>query len=151
MNILRVFDLKEPKKNVLILESVDRGGKDSVRLACDKANDYSQINIIRGPIGYVTYNRMFNKGQDERAFIETARLLDQVAITVYLKVSVEELKRRCQETGEILRDNHRIEDQVRMYEEVVQEAIELWGLKNVHTVSNERPIEETVREILSFF
>jgi thymidylate kinase len=139
------------KKNMVIFESTDRGGKDSVRRALDKVNDYSFINVVRGPIGYVAYNRQFSKGQDEEAFIASAKLLDEFAITIFLDVSIETLEKRCRETNEKLREGRSIAEQKKQYLDVFYEAREKWGLKNLFVVDNDRPLEETIAEIVRIF
>jgi len=135
------------KINMICFDGVDRSGKDTVRVKCDRMFDYSLINVVRGPIGYVTYNRQFNKGQDEEAFIETARVLDGVMITIYLRNSVETLEERCRATNEVLRDGRSISEQKELYESVVAEATTKWGLENVHVVDNDGPIEDTMARI----
>jgi len=135
------------KKNVLCIDGPDRSGKDTIRRLCDKLNDYSFINVVRGPIGYVTYNRQFNKGQDESAFIETAKKMDEFTVTIYLRNSVETLEKRCRDTNEVMREGRKMEEQKALYESVVKEAVEEWGLKNVFVVDNDGPIDDTMVEI----
>ena len=136
---------------MIIWEGPDRSGKDTLRMALDKKTDYTMINVVRGPIGYITYNRIYNKGQDEKAFIETAKILEDISYILYINVPISELTRRIFETNEKLRGNLHIEEHVKMYERVIEESVKEWGLKNVFSISNDRPIFEVIDEIYKKF
>jgi len=144
------------RANVLIIEGHDKSGKDSIRLALDKKFNYEFINVVRGPIGYEAYNRMFKKHQDSKAFKETAKRMDEFSVTVFLDVDEETLKRRMISTGEVVHDCPLDADPFKVayarkefYKGVVEEAESVWGLKNVHVIDNNGTIEEAVEKISS--
>jgi len=147
------------KINTIIYEGADRVGKDSLRLAIDKKYDYKYINVVRGPVGYEAYNRMFNKGQDTEAFKETARIMSKFSVALFIRCSEETLARRMRDTREGLRGCKDVEESIRVmmerqrvYWDTFTEASSSWGrlgdgLRNFHVIDNDGTLDEAIERV----
>ena len=90
------------KPKYIILEGVDRVGKGTMQLAINKATNYKHIVVDRGPIGFLAYTRIFDKG--EELYEEYVRMEKQLAsldnvLVIYLTADKEELIERCKKTN----------------------------------------------------
>ena len=143
------------KINSICVEGVDRCGKTEIIKLLDKATDYKFINVIRGPIGYEAYNRMFNKGQDSEAFKATGIIMSEYTVTIFIRCREETLRQRMIDTNEILRGCNSVEDSLLVmmerqsrYLDVFKEA-SFWPMKNLYVIDNDGPLEETVAQIVA--
>ena len=70
---------------MVIIEGVDRTGKETLQQSLNKATDYKNMVMIRGPIGFLAYNKLYNKAVDANEYLTLERQLKQVNhLVVYL-------------------------------------------------------------------
>lgn len=99
----------EPK--FIILEGVDRSGKDSIQDAIDSQTRYKHMIMDRGPIGFKAYCEIFDKKKD--LYQSYSQMEERMAmdagntLVIYLTADTEELVKRCVATNhEILDFDH---------------------------------------------
>ena len=95
----------QPK--ILIINGVDRVGKDSFIFEVDKQTKYKHITIDRGPDGFQAYCDIFNKGEELREYYEQMdkRLSNNPdVLNIYLTCETEELINRCKKTDHEILD-----------------------------------------------
>ena len=86
---------------MVITEGVDRTGKDTLQQSLNKATDYKNMVMIRGPIGFLAYNKLYNKAVDANEYLTIERQLKQVNhLVVYLTADTDELLQRFIDTNE---------------------------------------------------
>ena len=86
---------------MVIIEGVDRTGKDTLQQSLNKATDYKNMVMIRGPIGFLAYNKLYNKAVDANEYLTIERQLKQVNhLVVYLTADTDELLQRFIDTNE---------------------------------------------------
>ena len=86
---------------MVIIEGVDRTGKDTLQQSLNKATDYKNMVMIRGPIGFLAYNKLYNKAVDSNEYLTMERQLKQVNhLVVYLTADTDELLQRFIDTNE---------------------------------------------------
>lgn len=86
---------------VVIIEGVDRTGKDTLQQSLNKLTDYKNMVMIRGPIGFLAYNKIYNKGVNPQEYLALENQLKQVNhLVVYLTADTDELLHRFIETNE---------------------------------------------------
>lgn len=86
---------------MVIIEGVDRTGKDTLQQSLNKATDYKNMVMIRGPIGFLAYNKLYNKDVDPNEYLTMERQLKQVNhLVVYLTADTDELLQRFIDTNE---------------------------------------------------
>ena len=99
--------LGQPEPKLIILEGVDRSGKDSMQDAIDQATKYKHMVMDRGPIGFKAYCDIYSKDlslfhsyeRTEQSMVNLNNVL-----VIYLDCSTEVLVDRC------IRTNHEILD-----------------------------------------
>jgi deoxyadenosine/deoxycytidine kinase len=96
---IRTRPVSEPK--FIILEGVDRSGKDSMQDAIDKATKYKHMIMDRGPIGFKAYCEIYNKPTDlfdsyQKMELDVSTLPD--VLVIYIDCSTEVLIERCVKT-----------------------------------------------------
>lgn len=92
---------------ILIINGVDRVGKDSFIDQVDKQTKYRHITIDRGPDGFQAYCDIFGKApglKESYKFIEKAFAKNPFVINIYLDCSTDELVRRCIDTDHEILD-----------------------------------------------
>lgn len=89
------------KPCLIILEGVDRTGKTSVQRSLDILSDYRNFVMIRGPVGFLTYNRIYSKGVSEKDYYDLEKDIKEMRhLMVLLYAPPETLQRRAKETNE---------------------------------------------------
>lgn len=89
------------KPYLLIFEGVDRTGKDSLMLEIARMTDYTHMNIVRGPVGFMAYNTLYQKKVDEVEYqVLERRLMDIPHLMVYLYADTDTLEERARATHE---------------------------------------------------
>lgn len=99
--------LKGAKPKIVIVNGVDRVGKDTFINEIDRQTKYKHITIDRGPDGFQAYCEIFDKGVDAKNYykrMEQNLALDPDVINIYIDCETQELVKRCIET------NHEILD-----------------------------------------
>lgn len=81
------------------VEGVDRTGKDSFLIALDKADKWHTCNMMRGPAGCLTYDKIYNRETKER-YDEALSVAQAIKSTkhliIYLYASEDVIKERLQ-------------------------------------------------------
>ncbi|MDG0860366.1 hypothetical protein [Staphylococcus equorum] len=100
-----------PKNNrlpkILIINGVDRVGKDSFIEEVDKQTKYRHITIDRGPDGFQAYCDIFGKEQGLKEmykFMEKSFAKNPFVLNIYITCSTDELINRCIETDHEILD-----------------------------------------------
>jgi thymidylate kinase len=132
----------EPK--FIILEGVDRSGKDSMQDAIDAATRYKHIIADRGPIGFQAYCEIFKKSDAlmraynwmEKDFAKIPNIL-----VIYLTASTEELVRRCEVT------NHEILD-FDYHKSVYEKYLHNSPIPSITVDSTNKHVTEIVKELV---
>lgn len=99
--------IEEAEPKILIINGVDRVGKDSFIEEIDKQTKYKYITVDRGPDSFQAYCDIFNKGdllKSKYKDIEKTLTENPNVLAIYIDCSTEELERRCKRT------NHEILD-----------------------------------------
>lgn len=92
---------------ILIINGVDRVGKDSFINEVDKQTKYRHITIDRGPDGFQAYCDIFGKEQglkDMYKMMEKSFAKNPFVLNIYIDCSTEELIKRCIETDHEILD-----------------------------------------------
>lgn len=135
---------KSTRPKFIILEGVDRSGKDSMQDAIDKHTRYKHFVMDRGPIGFKAYCELFNKGGSLfRAYCEAEEqwsLLDDVLV-IYLTADTETLLDRCARTNhEILDFDH--------HKKVYEHYLNTSPLKHIVADTTYRHVDEIVQDLV---
>ena len=84
------------------VEGGDRVGKDSLMLALDKKNKWHNCNMMRGPAGCLTYDKVYNRETDQRkreAYSVAEAIKTTKYLVVFLYADEATIKKRLQEEG----------------------------------------------------
>lgn len=137
---------------MIILEGVDRSGKGTMWDEINRQTNYQHVIVDRGPIGFKTYAKIFNRSEDLIRSYESMEsglvMLDALEMmssrkrpmtqTIYLDCDTDVLVERCWRSGhEVLNFNHHKE----VYEKEVKNS-----RLNVITVDTSK---ESVEHIVS--
>lgn len=89
------------KPCLIILEGVDRTGKTTVQSHLDQVSNYRNFVLIRGPIGFLTYNKIYDKKVKEKYYLELEEQLLKVRhFVIFLYAPLEVLEKRAKETNQ---------------------------------------------------
>ncbi|UDY80706.1 P-loop containing nucleoside triphosphate hydrolase [Geobacillus phage GR1] len=129
----------------IILEGVDRSGKDSMQDAIDKATKYKHIITDRGPIGFKAYCEIFNK--PEHLYLAYQKMeLDLLEVpnvlVIYLTASTETLIDRC------IKTNHEILD-FDYHKSVYEKFLHSSKLPSITVDTTEKHVTEIVQELIA--
>lgn len=132
------------KPKFIILEGVDRSGKDSMQDAIDAATRYKHLIMDRGSIGFKAYCEIF--GKPEELFNSYQSMEEQLAgldnvLVIYLTASTEVLVDRC------LKTNHEILDfdfHKKVYEKYVKDSL----LPSITVDTTNRHVKEIVQDLI---
>lgn len=132
----------EPK--FIILEGVDRSGKDSMQDAIDQATKYKHFIMDRGPIGFMAYCEIFKK--DYKLFHKYSLMEQELSklpnvLVIYLTASTEELINRCNKT------NHEILD-FDYHKEVYETYVQASSLKTITVDTTNKHVSEIVQDLI---
>lgn len=132
----------EPK--FIILEGVDRVGKDTMQDAIDKATRYKHIITDRGPIGFMAYCVIFNK--DDSLFDEYHRMENELTklknvLVLYLTAETETLIDRC------IKTDHEILDFDR-HKKVYESFVRTSKLETIVVDTTKKDAEEIVQDLI---
>lgn len=132
------------KPKFIILEGVDRSGKDSMQDAIDAATRYKHIITDRGPIGFQAYCEIFNK--PESLFLAYQKmehdLLDLPnVLVIYLTAADEELVTRC------LMTDHEILD-FKHHKSVYEKYLNNSKLPSITVDTTTKHVSEIVQEMI---
>jgi deoxyadenosine/deoxycytidine kinase len=132
------------KPKFIILEGVDRSGKDSMQDAIDQATRYKHIITDRGPLGFQAYCEIFKKPYDLFvSYINMEFSLQKLpdVLVIYLTASTEELVNRCIKTEhEILDFDH--------HKSVYEKYINSSKLPSITVDTTNKHVNEIVQELI---
>lgn len=86
----------------LVWEGVDKVGKDTAKNAFDKKTSYLYTNLNRGPIGYLSYDEIFNRLSEQRLDdrLESWNEIKDDSLVIYLYANAAVLEERIKEAGD---------------------------------------------------
>jgi thymidylate kinase len=129
---------------LIILEGVDRSGKDTMWEEIDKQTKYRHMVMDRGPIGFKTYCELFSKPRElfvaYHAMEEEMCNLDNVLV-IYIDCSTEVLIDRC------IKTNHEIIDYDR-HKSVYETFFNSSKLPKIKVDTTERHARDIVRDLI---
>ncbi|PEN61668.1 hypothetical protein [Bacillus wiedmannii] len=132
------------KPKLIILEGVDRSGKDSMQDAIDSITRYKHMVMDRGPIGFKAYCEIFNK--DEELFksydqMEKEMFILHDVLVIYIDCDTEVLVDRCLKTDHELLDfnYHKF-----VYEKFFNES----RLDKIKVDTTKRHVREIVQDLV---
>lgn len=132
------------KPKFVILEGVDRTGKDSMQDAIDKATRYKHIITDRGPLGFQAYCIIFNKPQELYLAYQKMELdlleLPNVLV-IYLTADTETLVDRCVKT------DHEILD-FDFHKEVYEMFVDTTNLETITVDTSKKHVTEIVQDLI---
>ena len=113
-------------EKIIIIEGIDRTGKESVRREITKQTNGKTLVIIRAFISQIAYSRIYNRNIDEQYFFDKAKQFDNLGVTtVYLEASKDEIAKRILETCE----THITEDQIDYHKKVFDDVA--WEMEDM--------------------
>lgn len=130
------------KEKIVIIEGIDRAGKDSVRREIIKQTEGKTLVIIRAFISQIAYSRIYNRKINEEYFFDKAKQLANLgAITTYLFANRSDILQRIIDTNEKHISEYQIVSHQKIFDDVVKE-FETIGLEIYHfDSSNQKPDE----------
>lgn len=88
----------------IIFEGLDKSGKGTLEYALLKRTSYKHIVIDRGPVGYLVFDDVFNRGTkcSKQNFIHQARKIMKTKdfLVVYCKAPIDVVSQRLESHGE---------------------------------------------------
>jgi len=133
----------EPK--LIILEGVDRSGKDSMQDAIDAATKYKHMVMDRGPIGFKAYCGIYNKPSElflSYCEMEKSMINLNNVLVLYIDCSTEVLVDRCVKT------NHEILDFDR-HKAIYEFHYETSSLPKIKVDTTNRHVTEIVQDLIA--
>lgn len=133
------------KPKFIILEGVDRSGKDSMQDAIDSATRYKHVITDRGPIGFLAYCDIFGKSDDlYNSYVEMEKQLQSLdnLLVIYLTASTETLIDRCVKT------NHEILD-FEHHKKLYEIHLKASQLKSITVDTTNRHVTEIVQDLIA--
>lgn len=128
----------------IILEGVDRSGKDSMQDEIDKQTRYKHFIMDRGPIGFKAYCDIFNK--DFELFKKYTQAEEQWAtldnvLVIYLTATDETLVDRCVKTNHEILDFHR-------HKEIYEAYLNISPLNHIVADTTHKHVSEIVSDLI---
>ncbi|MED4262021.1 hypothetical protein [Priestia aryabhattai] len=133
----------EPK--IIILEGVDRSGKDSMQDAIDSATKYKHMVMDRGPIGFKAYCDIYDKGYKlYKAYDDIEKEMATLSnvLVIYIDCSTEVLVDRC------IRTNHEVLD-FEFHKRVYESCFDASPLRKIKVDTTERHVTEIVQDLIA--
>lgn len=104
----------------IILDSIDRCGKDTVRRTLVKQSGGNYLVIVRSVISQVAYARIYNRTIDEEYFFNQGIQLQKLGhIFIYLKADDQLIAQRIKDTNEL----HITENDIAFHKEIFQQVL----------------------------
>lgn len=135
----------------VVFEGLDKAGKGTLEWELLKATNFKHIVIDRGPVGYITFDVLFNRIEDidvdTREFLINIKdmIVSKNFLVVYCKVPVVTALQRITEHNETCPYNY--EHAQMLYDRNIRALYEDNGI-NVVTIDTTKSIEECVKQIV---
>lgn len=136
------------KRKLVILEGVDRSGKSTAWEEINKQTKYSHYVMDRGPIGFLAYDFIYDKGEElvEKHGEDIKKLAKMEDVVVlYFIASPEELERRVRETGHEPVD---YDLNLRLYAAALQFADDTTDLDIIVLDTTETHVKDHIKELI---
>jgi hypothetical protein len=135
---------------VIILDSHDRSGKDTLRRHIIKESKGKYLVIVRAFISQVVYSRIYDRNINEDYFIDQAIKSQNLGYSfVVLKTDIDLVKKRIIDTNEQDVDIYQIESHIKTFQEVFN-LFKSKGLKLLEIDSTDQDLDRMFNEIKSF-
>lgn len=137
-------EISTAKPKFIILEGVDRSGKDSMQDEIDQATRYKHIITDRGPIGFLAYCEIFNKSDElfQQYWdmeMELKKLSD--VLVIYLTAETETLVDRC------IKTDHEILD-FDYHKKVYETFVDSSSLPSIKVDTTHKHVKEIVQDLI---
>ena len=132
------------KPKFIILEGVDRSGKDSMQDAIDKATRYKHVITDRGPIGFMAYCEIFNKSHELfRHYCQMELALKKLndVLVIYLTADTETLVDRC------IKTDHEILD-FDYHKKIYETYVDSSPLPTIKVNTTHKHVDEIVQDLI---
>jgi thymidylate kinase len=139
------------KETIVILDGVDKTGKDTLQKELIKIANGKIMPINRGFVSQIAYSRIYNRGIDEDYFFKKANAFYKLGVKlIILTASENELIKRFDIHGEkdLLKSD--IKKHLNVFDSVVNDLITKAAVEVLLIDTTKKDINETVTEILNF-
>lgn len=134
----------------IILDSVDKCGKDTIKDAIIKSTNGEVLVFVRGFISQIAYSRLYNRNINEKFFIEKIKQFYNIDVKfVLLTCSEEALIERFDKHNEKDLPKEDILRHLNMFNVVTDELINL-GIDVLKVDTSYLTIEECVKKIINW-
>lgn len=119
----------------LIWEGVDKVGKDTAKNAFDKRTSYLYTNLNRGPIGYLSYDEIFNRLSEQRLDdrLESWNEIKDDSLVIYLYADAAVLEKRIEKAGDDPISRRDLIDHMNVYEKNLIAYVDPTRLVRINT------------------
>ena len=107
----------------IIWEGVDKVGKDTLKALYDKKTKWADVNLNRGPLGYLAYDKAFNRETTEsvRRHLEEWEQIKNNALVVYLEADTKDIMKRIAEHGDEFYEASELDRHKALHRQVIEE------------------------------
>lgn len=138
----------------LIWEGVDKVGKDTIKALYDKRTQWSDVNLNRGPLGYMAYDKIHGRETEESVakHLREWEMIRADSLTIYLHADSNTLYDRIEKAGDPLIEVLELDNQQSIYYRTVVQHCDPYRLICLDT-SLARPeaicdaIDATVKQL----
>jgi len=137
------------KEHIVILDGVDKTGKDTIKDYLVKQSDGKILVIVRSFISQIVYSRIYKRNINESFFIEKMRNLhhDGNYTFFYLTTRKDELIKRFKKNNEQDLDIKHIDSHFKVFNDVLNK-IDDAGIYINHIDTTDKTPDETTRDII---
>lgn len=121
----------------LIYEGVDKVGKGTIEQLMNKRHGYQFVNIDRGPLGFIAYDKIYDRLTEDRLRIyeKEWNLIKNNCLVIYLYASEETSFKRILEHNEEMFNKGSLTAQAKIYKEVIDEYTTMMNCVEICTDS----------------
>jgi thymidylate kinase len=139
------------KETIIILDGVDKTGKDTIQNELIKISNGKFLVINRGFISQIVYNRIYNRGINEDYFFKKANTFYNLGIKfIVLTASENELIKRfdIHDEKDLLKSD--IKKHLDVFNSVVNDLIIKTNVRVLLIDTTKKSINNTIIEILNY-
>jgi thymidylate kinase len=134
----------------IFIDGMDCAGKDTIKSELKKRTNCEYVISGRGPVGYLAYSLLFDKGFDNDRFIQLAESMQETAITFLIQVSEQNTLARSLGRGEkpadLFKKNTTYEQNLAAFNAAHMMLI---STHHIVVVDNNADLESTINFILN--